>query len=150
MLALRVQRVILLSCESGIEMNPRDVALYPSFVRQSHNLRISSAAAFRLEKTPPPSTPPEFWDPFIYTFSTGDFLTGGTKLHPNRVSFVTCPNNQLEGSGNDDNAHMEVIPGKPDAEVPSAGYIYKYEGANFVSSHVVPANGQYDIIREDF
>jgi hypothetical protein len=145
--ALRVKRVALLSCESGIEMNPAD-RVYTTFVHQSHDLRIASAAAFRLEKKPPPSVPPEYWDPFIYTFTTGDFLTGGTKLHPNRVSFVRCPNNQLEGQGAD--AHMGTKPGQPDIEQPSGGTIHKYEGANYVEGRDVPAGTEYDWLRNDW
>jgi hypothetical protein len=146
--ALNTRRVVLLSCESGIEMNAQD-RRYSSFVRQSHDLRVSSAVTFRLEQKPPPSRPPQYWDPFIYTFSTGDFLTGGTRLHPNRVSFVRCPNNQLQGQG--DAAHMGSIPGTDgNAEEPAAGTIHKYQGANYVGSLDVPAGTEYDIVQDSF
>lgn len=146
--ALDAHRIVLLSCESGIEMNPADAGRYVSFARQFHDLRIASAVSFRLEKKPPPSRPPEFWLPFIYTFSTGSFIEGGTRLHPNMVSFVKFTNQSVQGTG--DHEHVDTIPGQRYTETPAAGRIHKYEGANYVGSLDVPAGSTYDIVRDDF
>ncbi len=146
--ALNARRIALMSCESGIEMNPADVQRYRSFARQFHDLRIASAVAFRLEQKPPPSRPPTFWLPFIYTFSTGSFIEGGTVLHPNRVSFVRFSNQSVQGQGDDE--HVDTIPGQTYTQTPSAGRIHKYEGANYVGSLEVPAGASHDLVRDDF
>jgi hypothetical protein len=146
--ALDAHRIVLLSCESAIETNPADAARYVSFTHQFHDLRISSAVTFRLEKKPPPSRPPQFWLPFIYTVSTGSFIEGGTRLHPNAVSFVRFTNQSVQGTGDDE--HVDTIPGRTYTETPAAGRIHKYEGANYVGSQEVPAGSSYDIVRTDF
>lgn len=146
--ALNARRIVLLSCESGIEANPADAVAYPSFMRQFHDLRVASAVAFRLERKPPPSRPPEFWDPFIYTFSTGDFLHGGTMIHPNLVSFIRFSNTAVLGSG--DHERVDDGPGAANTTTPAAGKIHKYEGANYVGSIDVPAGTTYDIVSDNF
>lgn len=146
--ALRAARIVLLSCESGIEMNPADVAAYPSFFRQSHDLRIASAVTFRLEQKPPPARPPAFWAPFIYTFTIGSFIEGGTVLHPNQVSFVHFTNQSVQGQGDDE--HVDTIPGQNYVQSVSAGRIHKYEGANYVGSLDVPAGTSVDMVNPAF
>lgn len=146
--ALRSCRIVLMSCESGIEMNPADAVHYRSFANQFHDLRIAGAVTFRLEQKPPPAHPPQFWEPFIYTFSTGDFVHGGTRLHPNRVSFVSFTNTAVQGHGDDE--HVDTIPGQTSTETPAAGKVHKYEGANYVGSLDVPAGAEYNAASDAF
>jgi len=146
--ALRASRIVLMSCESGIEMNPADAMRYRSFANQFHDLRIASAVTFRLEQKPPPANPPQFWEPFIYTFSTGDFVHGGTRLHPNRVSFVSFTNTGVLGQGDDE--HVDTLPGQTSTETPAAGKVHKYEGANYVGSLDVPAGTEYNAASDSF
>lgn len=146
--ALNARRIVLMSCESGIEMNPADAQRYRSFANQFHDLRIASAVAFRLERKPPPSQPPSFWEPFIYTFSTGDFVHGGTVLHPNRVSFVHSTHQAVQGRGDDE--HVGTIPGQQHVTTPAAGKVHKYEGANYAGSLDVPAGGTWNAVDDAF
>jgi hypothetical protein len=146
--ALNARRIVLMSCESGIEMNPADAQRYTSFAHQFHDLRIASAVTFRLEKKPPPSRPAEFWDPFIYTLSTGNFVQGGTRLHPNKVSFAGFTNQAVQGSGDDE--HVDTLPGQTYVESDSAGQVHKYEGANYAGSLDVPAGSSWDAVSDAF
>ncbi len=88
--ALRVRRVWLLSCESGGD-NAKNKALAPKYVKQAEDMRNAALEGCKTEKQYPPSNPAEYWVPYVYTFSTGDIVTGSTTLNPNKVEFKRTP-----------------------------------------------------------
>lgn len=140
--ALRVARCFLLSCESAADRVATDGRLI-KYIEQALNMRCAAAMGLMSEKTPPPSVPKEFWHPYIFTFSTGDIVTGGLKLHPNATAFVKTPDWEI-GPGN------EIRPrpgGNKDLEVPAAGKMYIYDGLDYKSDADVPAGTTVDLLR---
>ncbi|MSO89388.1 MAG: hypothetical protein EXQ89_05425 [Rhodospirillaceae bacterium] len=159
---IRVRRCWLLSCESGTDQAAADdpnLAGNPALMRslrrwidQAQSMRLA-AAAFTTEQKPPPANPKQYWLPFIYTFSSGDPVTGSTVLFPERVSFRRLPYTITP------NGDFEKIP-KPaggtqtDEEyengTSTAGKIYKYEGATKVDERIVPANAEANVLTGGF
>ena len=142
--AIRIRRVWLVSCESGIDQNP-GISPLP-FIDQASQMRIAAARGCTTERTPPPSDPAEYWKPSVYTFSTGDSASGGLIVNPRRVSFVRLP------WENDGQGGIRPINPPPAGghDVPTAGKVYKYDGEDLVEERTIPADGYVDLLADSF
>ncbi|MGQ0648150.1 MAG: hypothetical protein ACT4P7_11305 [Gemmatimonadaceae bacterium] len=160
-IGIRVRRSWLLSCESGTDqavadtpnIDPALARKLQQWVQQARDMRIAAAVAFTTEQKPPPSDPKRYWVPFIYTFSTGDPVTGGITLDPQRVGFRVTPYTI------DDNGNFQKIP-KPagstqsddqyEAGTPTVGKVYKYEGQTKVDEKSIVLNSTVNILTGSF
>lgn len=143
--SLRVTRVWIVSCESGADAVTRDPRLV-KYIQQAKAMRTAARTGLTTEKTPPPSNPKEFWPaPTVYTFSTGDPVTGGLKLHPNHVSFVKTPDWHINDKG-----EIEPTPGgNPDKEEPAAGKVIKYDNGDAPSAvGDLPQGSEMDVLKQ--
>lgn len=150
--AIRVQRAWMLSCESATDQVNHDPGMQ-RYIRQSLDMRLAAATGLTTEKTPPPTNPPEYWLPFVYTFSTGDAFSGGLVVDPHRVSFRKLPYEANPAGGF---RHIPKPAGDPrsDAEYemgePTSGKVYKYEGSQLVEERILPANDFVNLMSDSF
>ena len=158
---VRVPNCWLLSCESGTDqavadnpnLAPALAQALKQWVAQARSMRLAAAAGLTTEQKPPPANPKQYWTPFIYTFSSGDPVTGGTTLNPQKVSFRTLPYTILP------DGHFEKIP-KPAGSTqtddeyengtPTNGKVYKYEGTRKVDERIIPAGAEANILAGGF
>ena len=152
-LSVRIRRVWVLSCESGGHY-AKNAGVASKCATQAKDMETAIANGAKTDRAYPPENPPKFWTPYVYTFSTGDIVTGSTTLDPNAVQFKATPywqatpdgNVELTQQGRDFYAahHAEYA-------VASGGTIYQYNGeTGAVVTAAVPETGFVDILNNPF
>jgi hypothetical protein len=122
---LRVDPVILLSCESGMDkgfnvgphpLSPRQLAMQ-KYAEQAAKMRTAAGKAFITPMAPPPAQPQGYYDPAVMTFSTGNGETGGVELSP-----FGCQFRQLPGRFRDDGSwQYDPVPAGQDSDAFHSG-----------------------------
>jgi hypothetical protein len=87
---IRVPCVWMLSCESATDQVTQDARIL-RYIGQASLLRSLAQEAFITPQAPPPTKPPSVYHPTVVTFSTGDPVTGGLVLNPEKVKFKELP-----------------------------------------------------------
>lgn len=150
---LRIDPVVLLSCESGNDKGFQPGPNPPSareisrrkYAAQASNMRLAAGKAFVTPMAPPPTQPPGAYDPGIITFTTGNGDTGGIELNPFSCRLRALPGDfQPDGSWNYDEAGRP--PGMSQEEyhqgTPTGGTIHTDHVNQGSSSQVAVPAGQ--------
>jgi hypothetical protein len=149
-IALRVHRVWLVSCESGGD-KAQNAKVSAKYVQQAVDMREAAGSGCKTEKSWPRSQPPEYWFPYVYTFSTGDIVHGSLSLSPNHLTFRSTPDWEVDGDGNirqTTEGRARTGQGLPDRTDPSAGTIYRYDpSTHTVNPAPVPSGAEVDILK---
>ncbi len=148
--------VALLSCESGMDKTfrptpgrptPRELALR-RYANQARGMRMAAGKAFVTPMSPPPTRPPRWYDPPIWTFSTGDADTGGMLMDPFKARFRKLPGSfRPNGEWSYDPTPAGQDKGRFRMGQPTPGTVYVdtvHQGAS--TSNPVPADGWVPVI----
>jgi hypothetical protein len=153
---LRVDPVVLLSCESGMDKGfqpgpepagQRQLSLR-RYAAQATKMRKAAGEAFITPMAPPPTDPLTFYDPGVMTFSTGDADTGGIELNPFGCRFRKLPGRfRDDGSWDYDPTPPGQDPDSFHSGTPASGTVHiDHVNQGSSTSQPIPAGQSFSII----
>jgi hypothetical protein len=137
----RVANVWLLSCESAADASANDMALR-NFYSQAVLMRRAAATGLMTPTVSLPGEKLKWFNPAVYTFSSGSTILGGVTSHPNHVSFFEVQDYALRGT-----CIVETGQSREKVAYHTNGKIYKHVNGERVRTCVVPKGKEVDLIR---